>query len=280
MRLQHIIQAVFGEPWLISEQGHAAIVRTLEAHLPELAKLGLGDPEMKRPDGSGYCGMAVASPQMTIENGVAIIPVGGVLASKITAIERGGGAVDYRDIINDLREAVEDSEVDRIVLDVDSPGGTVLGCEECYQAVRAAADEKHLIAFTAGKMCSAALKISLPAHEIVATPSAAVGSVGVFSAFTDYSEMAKKLGINVEVFTSGKYKGMGLAGTSLSTAQRVHLQDQVDTLANEFKAQVLEHRYSVRPEAMEGQVFSGSRAISAGYVDSLANSIEDMLERI
>jgi ClpP class serine protease len=108
------------------------------------------------------------------------------------------GATDTSEILRAVEEARAHPEVSTVLLDIDSPGGSVNGTPELAQAVRDLAERKHVYAFTEGQMCSAAYWIASQCDGIYMTPSARVGSIGVIMALRDTSEAFGQMGVKVE----------------------------------------------------------------------------------
>ncbi|WP_229193601.1 S49 family peptidase, partial [Bradyrhizobium brasilense] len=77
-----------------------------------------------------------------------------------------------------VARAADDQDVAGIILDVDSPGGTVSATVEAAGAVAAASTKKPVIAVANTLAVSAAYWIASQAGELVMTPSADVGSIG------------------------------------------------------------------------------------------------------
>jgi signal peptide peptidase SppA len=267
MRFQHILQAIYSEPWLIKPQAHGVIREFMARRLA-------GDQPPKREDGE-FCGDKVEVAQAEeIKDGVYLIPVGGILARKVGKFERAMGVVDTLDIRDELDWAEESKDIHSIVMDFDSPGGIVTGTPEL--ADRIAAVDKPLFAFTGSMMCSAAYWLAAGAKRIYATKGADIGSIGVYIPFYDESAAYENAGVKVEMFRSGDYKGMGFPGTSLTDAQRKQLQGEVITLANDFQQHILSLR-DVPIDAMQGQSFMGNQALANGLIDELVGGIEDVL---
>lgn len=221
-------------------------------------------------------GEEVEEETMEVVEGVAVIPVSGIIGRGISGI---GGCCDTDDVMRDIEEAETRDDVKAILFDIDSPGGMVNGTPEL--ADRIAAIAKPNAAFTAGDMDSAAYWLGCATSRIYATKSANVGSIGVYSAFTDLSRMADQMGIKVDVIASGKYKGAGVPGTSLSQEQRELLQRQVNDLADEFKVHVSANRDGlVDMDAMQGQSFAASAGLSEHLIDEIVGCKEDVIDRL
>lgn len=267
MKFQNILQKVYHEPWLITPGAHAAIVSLVESRIL--------DPNFRSErEGTDYCGDKVELPQMEIIDGIAHIPIGGVIGIKLSSFEKGSGAVDSRDVFSEIEQAEERKDVRGIILDIDSPGGMVSGTPEL--AERIAQCNKPVFAFTDGLMCSAAYWIAASADRIYSTSSAEIGSIGVYIPWVDSSARYEEAGYKVKLFKAGKYKGMGYPGTSLSKDQENLLQSRVDSIANDFYEQVRTMRGDVEDETMQGQTFGGKEALRLNLVDELVKSKEDV----
>jgi signal peptide peptidase SppA len=208
-------------------------------------------------------------------DGIGVIPCVGVIGKNLSPIEKMMGAVD----VNELSDAIDafagNPDVQKIALQVSSPGGTVTGIEELANKVRSVG--KPTMAYTDSEMCSAAYWIASAADKVTVSPSSTVGSVGVYIAIPDYSAAAEMAGIKMVVIKSGKFKGAGIEGTSLDESQLANLQESVDTIHGEFKSAVNMKRKMVKADAMEGQTFSGKQAAAQGLVTGLADSFSEAL---
>jgi signal peptide peptidase SppA len=207
------------------------------------------------------------------EDGTGVIPIVGPIGKGLAPIERMTGAVDVNDIADTIDEYCMNPQVTRIAFQVSSPGGTVTGVEELANKVRNIS--KPTMAYTDSEMASAAYWVASAADKVVASPSSTVGSIGVYMTVADMTEMAKAQGIKMVVIKSGKFKGAGIPGTSLSEEQVANLQDSVDAIHADFKASVLQTRKLVKAEDMEGQVFSGKQAAQRNLVTGLADSFNE-----
>ena len=217
----------------------------------------------------------VAPKPYVTADGIGVIPVVGVIGKGLSPLEKMMGAVDVNDLADTVDAFAANPEVEKIALQVSSPGGTVTGVEELANKVRSLG--KPTLAYTDSEMASAAYWIASAADRVVASPSATVGSIGVYIAIPDYSAAAEMAGIKMVVIKSGKFKGAGIEGTSLNADQIENLQASVDTIHAEFKDAVNMKRKLVKAEAMEGQVFSGKQAATQGLVTGLADSFNAAL---
>lgn len=233
------------QPWLITSEAMQSMAAQAAAYF---------DARFSLPE-------AAENPLLTIEDGVGIIRLHGPLMRDPDLISTLlFGATDINQVADAVRQAADSKEVKSILLDIDSPGGTVNGTPELAQVVADASRLKTIYAFSAGQMCSAAYWVASQCQAVYASPSARVGSIGVMLPFIDSAEKFRSQGLKVEVFAAGKFKGMGTPGVPLSEEQRALLQADVEEIAADFKEAVLARGRRIPDEAMEGQSFSARKA--------------------
>jgi signal peptide peptidase SppA len=215
-------------------------------------------------------------PEMVMEDGIATIPVKGVLVSGMPTIYERYGFLNTEKVISNILAAKE-AGARGILLDVNSPGGMVSGTIELGEVVADLQKEGFPIkAVTFGEMCSAAYWLSAGARGIFASKSADVGSIGVYVAHVDVSMAFEKFGYRVQVFKAGKLKGMGYPGTSLTEEQKDHIQARVDRIYSLFTNHVTTYRGKIPESAMQGQSMMAPEALENGLIDGIVKSIDEV----
>jgi len=233
------------QPWLITPDALASMVVAARAFLD-------APPKLPPPPESSL---------LALEDGIGVLSIRGPIIRHPDPLSVAlFGALDTEAVSAAVREAGDRADVQAVLLDIDSPGGTVSGTPELAQGVLDLSQKKPVYAFSAGQMCSAAYWVASQAQAIYATPSARVGSIGVILPFIDSSEAFKQAGLKVEVFAAGKFKSAGTPGVPLTDAQRALLQSDIEDTAAEFRAAVLARGRKIPPEAMEGQTIPGRLA--------------------
>jgi signal peptide peptidase SppA len=218
-----------------------------------------------------------SNPLLSVEDGVGVVAIEGPILRKPDLFARIlMGATDSEEIGAALREAGDRDDIKAVFLDIDSPGGTVLGIPELAAAVNSLNERKPVYAFTSGLMCSAAYWIGCQARAVYATPSAQVGSIGVVQAILDDSAALESRGLKVEVFAVGKYKSIGAPGTPLTDDQRELIRGNLAETARDFHAAVLARGRAIPAEAMEGQSFSGKQAQRFNLAGTVPDRTEAM----
>ena len=272
-RYRHVVRAVYENPWAI-------LPEKLDAIRELLAMRARGDrfskAEIRARIGEQR---AAISPQPTVGQ-VAVISVIGSIMPRANTMSEISGAVSCEAISRAFDAALNDPNVTAIVLDVDSPGGTVGGVQELAAKIYAARGQKRIVALANTLAASAAYWIASAAEEFVVTPSGTVGSIGVFTIATDYSQMDAELGIKHTVVQAGKYKAEFAVGPYSEEAIAA-LQQRIDAIYSTFVEAVAQHR-GVTPAKVEagygqGRVLLAQEALAAGMVDRIA-TLEEVLQ--
>lgn len=233
------------QPWLIAPEALRAMATKA---------FGFFDNKVKLPE-------PTSNPLLCVEDGIGIISLHGPMMRHPDLISQLlFDALDIEDAMDAVNEAAERDDVEAILLDIDSPGGTVNGTPELAQSVADASQQKYVYAYSAGQMCSAAYWVAAQCDAIYASPSARIGSIGVILPYLDDTEALKNEGLKVEVFSAGKFKSMGTPGVPLTDEQRTLLQSDVEEIAKDFRSAVLARGRKIPDSAMEGQSFSTRNA--------------------
>ena len=212
---------------------------------------------------------------LSVDDGVATVAIKGRLVNSVSCWNSLFGLTGYAEIRDALVAAAEDPDVKHILLDIDSGGGAVSGCDDTAKLIRTINDRvKPVTAFTDGAMFSAAYWLGCAAGEVYAGKSAGVGSIGVISTHAEYSEMHKKSGVGVTVVRAGKYKALANSNEPLTAEGRAQIQAAVDSVYGIF----VEHVSTMRGRSYEyadkqmadGKEFFGQAAADVGLVDRIA----------
>jgi signal peptide peptidase SppA len=208
-----------------------------------------------------------------VVNGVAIVPVCGTLVHKLGSIRPYSGMTGYDGIRFNLAQALDDSDVRGIALDIDSPGGEVCGLFDLVDAIYAARGRKPIWAILNEHAYSSAYAIASAADRIFVPRTGGVGSIGVIALFADVSKMLQASGITVNVIQFGARKSDGLNAIPLSPEARARFQSDVDTLGQLFVATVARNR-GIEPElvlATEADAFLGAEGVRLKLADAVAS---------
>ena len=265
MRLIDIINA----PWAVTPDMLSEVQEIYGRHLRgdkiDLDKLraDTGKPFATEPQG------------YTVEDGVAVLAIDGVISKRMNLMSRISGGVSTELVGRDFQAALHDAKVEAIVLAIDSPGGTVDGTPELAAQIFAARGLKPILACTDGMMCSAAYWIGAAADAVfISSEVAQVGSIGVVAKHMDVSAAEAKQGIKTTEITAGKYKRAASQYAPLNEEGRAMIQDSIDHVYGVFVEDIAAFRGATVADVLatmaDGRVFNGSQAITAGLVDGVA----------
>ena len=210
-----------------------------------------------------------------VNKGVAIISMEGVLAKKMNLLTQISGGTSMQQVGQAVQTAADSPDIRAIVLNVDSPGGTVDGTQDLATVIaQVRRSGKPITAFTGGMMASAALWIGAAAGRIViGGDTTAVGSIGVIATHTDLSKRDEAQGIKTTEIVSSRFKNVPSAHEPLSEEGRDLLQQTVNHLHRVFVRDLASFRGVEAEELNEragtGQVFLGKQAIEVGLADEM-----------
>jgi signal peptide peptidase SppA len=202
---------------------------------------------------------------------VAVVKLEGVIdkgMSEMDAMCYGG--IDLNRLDSELANIAGNPQINRVVLAINSPGGGVIGVPETAKRIAALRQTKEVHAYVDVMACSAGYWLASQADVITATPSAIVGSIGVYTVALDLSAAYEADGINVQLIKAGKHKDRGSNHRPLTNEERADIQASVDEIHAGFKSACTDLR-SISEDDMEGQTFTGAEAEEKGLVDILTN---------
>lgn len=224
-----------------------------------------------------------AAPAARQSGAVAVLPLFGVITQRAGMMSEFSGGTSVEKFTQLFRQAVADPQVASVVIEADSPGGTVRGVPELAEEVFRAREKKRVVAAVNGMAASAAYMIIAGAREIHASPSSAAGSIGVYTMHYDFSGMAEKEGVKVSHIAAGRFKTEGNEFEPLSAGARAFLQSQVDAYYDLFVQAVAKGRGATPKEVREGhgegRMLIASQAKREGLVDRIA-TLDETLERL
>jgi signal peptide peptidase SppA len=260
---------VINSPWAIQPSKLMEIQGIYATHLRgdkidiKGVEAALGRPLNNQP--MGY----------SVTDGVAVLPINGVISKRMNLMQQISGGTSSELVASDLKAAMNDPAVKAIILQIDSPGGTVDGTETLGNLVRQANAVKPVVAFADGMMASAAYWIGSAASSIYISDSVAqIGSIGVVATHQDISAAEATRGVKTTEITAGKFKRAASQFGALTETGKQTIQDQVDTIYSVFVQAVATNRGvsvdTVLENMADGRVFIGQQAIDAGLVDGVS----------
>jgi len=216
--------------------------------------------------------------------GVAVLPLEGVVGKRMNLFTQISGGVSTDLAKQQIAEALEDSAVEAVILQVDSPGGTVDGTAELADFIYQSRGDKPIYALADGLMASAAMWFGSAADKVfIKDNTTMTGSIGVVASHFDISKWEEKVGVKTTEISAGKYKRISSQYAPLSEEGRADIQAKVDYLYSVFVDAVARNRgvdvETVLTNMADGRVFVGRQAVAAGLVDGVS-TLEDLIVKI
>lgn len=274
MKYAHVARYVMETPWAILRSKLDEIEAILQFHMegnkftPEELRARLGEPFQQ--------------PESAKRGAVAVLPLRGVIAHRMGGMSEMSGAMSTERFSSMFRQALADESISAILIDVDSPGGTIAGVTELANEIHAARGRKPIVAHVNALAASAAYWIASAADRIESTPSGQVGSIGVITTeHIDTSKADERDGITRTVVSAGKYKAEGHG--PLTDEAKAALQAMVDDAYGVMVKDIARGRNvdvaTVRGGFGEGRIVSAKEALKGGMIDRIA-TLDETLARL
>lgn len=274
MKDLHLIRFALDNDWAI-----------LPTKIPELMSvLAFHASGQKRTPEEIHALIGEPTPAESAKRGaIAVLPLRGVIAHRAGSLDESSGGASVERFTSMFRQAMSNDAVGTIVIDVDSPGGTVAGVQEIAAEMQAAKGRKPVVAVANSLMASAAYWIAAQADEIVSIPSGTVGSIGVFTAHQDLSAALEQEGVKVTLISAGKFKTEGNPFEPLSDEAKAVIQARVDEAYGNFVKAVAKGRgvavADVRNGYGQGRALPAKDALAAGMIDRIG-TLDDTIARL
>lgn len=202
---------------------------------------------------------------------VAVVDIKGAITEQISA-------PNANKIIQSLQKAFEAPNVNAVILDINSPGGSPVQSAQIYREIvrlRVEYPDMPVVAVGADMMASGAYYIASAADSIYADPTSIVGSVGVVMSGFGFSPLMDKVGVERRVYTAGESKAFMDPFLDESPEVLSHIDSMLvnihETFINDVKAGRGDRLKGTDDELFNGLVWTGEQALSFGLIDGLGS---------
>lgn len=273
MNYDQAISVMQRAPWAIVPETLTAVVDLLRS-----------EPQDGKQTAAGLQALTGGAPgggRASIRGAVAVLPLHGIITQHRSVFSELLGGTSTDGFGQEFMRVVRDPSVATVIIDVDSPGGSVYGLEELAGEIYAARRRKRLIAIANSRMASGAYWIGTAAAELVVTPGGEVGSIGIVAAHTDVSE-AKRMAGATPLCSAGCYQAEAMPHQPSGDPARAAIQADVESWYASFISAVARHR-GVRPADVRhgfagGRVVRDDEVVRLGMADRVA-TLEDTIEQ-
>jgi len=213
------------------------------------------------------------------KDAVAVIPLYGVITQGNSSRSWENGS---QQLAKRIRAMADKKEVKAILLDINTPGGSVGAVQEIYSAVLRAKREtkKPFVARFGEVSASGGYYVASACDLIVAEPGTITGSIGVIFSVSNFEGLMKKVGMKNETIKSGKFKDIGSPVRDMTAEERKLLQAMIDDSYAQFVTAVAEGRQMPLEKVKQladGRIYTGRQAQEVGLVDKLGD-LRDALD--
>ncbi|NHQ83172.1 S49 family peptidase [Chromobacterium vaccinii] len=220
-------------------------------------------------------------PYRIVGNGVALIPVMGPMVQRGGWIDAMCGIASYDRVASLVAAAMADGDVRAVLLEVDSPGGSVAGLFTLVDRLQAWGEQKPIWTYANEAAFSAAYAVASATEKIYLPSTAMVGSIGVIAMHVDQSKRDLAQGYSYTPIFAGAKKAAGNSHAPLDDATRADMQREIDRLYGKFADHVAAGRSLDRQAvaATEAGLLNADDALAGGFADGIA-SIEDVIQML
>jgi len=297
MKFAHVAQQMFNRPLLLEPRKADIVVAALADRLGIVQLSTVRDGRQVALDAEALSGEKMAALEddparykpYTVSDGVAVIPIEGILVNK-WGLHPYSGLTGYDGIMVKLLEANEDPDVEAIVLEIDSCGGEVAGCQDLADMIFAVSQrgggDKPVWAILSEVAYSAAYWLASACDRIILPETGGVGSIGVLVMHVDWQDALDEAGIKVSLIHAGSHKVDGNPYEHLPKDVRDSLQEEVEDIRLMFAGAVAQNRglkledvLATEARCYPGGSRNGRRtALDAGLADAVMSPMEAWTE--
>ena len=275
MNHELLVAEFLSTPWALMPERLSAVSAVL-------ARWSLGTAPSDQKKGRIKADRALRDARRQASNaavggGIAVLPLYGVITQRGNMVQdvSGPGSTSTQQFGSALRQLLADDTVGQILIDIDSPGGSVYGVAELADEIQSARAQKPVVAIANSLAASAAYWIGCAASEFYVTPGGEVGSIGVWQAHQDYSKALDEAGVKTTLISAGKFKVEGNPYAPLDEDAQAFMQTRVDEYYTAFTRSVAKGRgvpiAQVRDAMGQGRVLGADAALTQGMVDGVAS---------
>jgi signal peptide peptidase SppA len=271
MKRQLILGALASQYWALEPR----YLETMAGVLQRWATGGGASPEVMADVQAAQAARAArGKANSSIGGGIAVLPLYGVVSQRASLIDEiCDGGTSTEKFTRAFREAMADEAVGGILIDIDSPGGSVFGVADLYDEIMSARGVKPVYGFVNSLCASAAYWIGSACSQLIAVKGSMTGSIGVYTQHFDWSKAMEMAGVSQEFISAGKYKVEGNQYGPLTDEGRAFTQSQIDAYYAAFTQAVSKGRgvaiAQVRDGMGQGRCLLPADAQAANMIDAV-----------
>ncbi len=204
---------------------------------------------------------------------IALLYAVGTITSGESVFDSVSGVAVGSDTFSEwLRKVRVDTDIDAVVIRVDSPGGSAIASEVIWREIMLTRNVKPVVISMGDVAASGGYYMAAAGHAIVAQPGTLTGSIGVVTGKFVMQGALEKLGVGTAAVSEGRLAEMSSPFRPFSREERARIEEQMQAVYDLFLERVAEGRAApvAKIDAVaQGRVWTGRQARELGLVDEL-----------
>jgi protease-4 len=183
---------------------------------------------------------------------------------------------DYRSKV--LKEIAEENSVKAVIVNIDSPGGGIVGSEILFDDLREIAIKKPIVVVMGSVAASGGYMAAVASDYIIAHNGTLTGSIGVLMESPEVTELANKIGVKFNTYKSSPLKGSPSPFEKPNIAIDLVIKESIADSFEFFSGLIQERRgdkiKKTAKTVFDGRIFTGRQALEAGLIDEIGGTKE------
>jgi protease-4 len=203
-----------------------------------------------------------------------------LIKPNLIQIEIHGPILNADKILKEFDKAKE-ANIKGVLIDIDSPGGSVAPSVEIAEAIKSLKKLKPVIVYSSGTMTSGGYYSAIWANKIIANPGSLVGSIGVIFQSANVQKLLDNIGVESQSAKSGAYKEVGTPTREWNKIEKAEIQKVIDDTYDMFVSDVAKARglkKSNHKEYADAHIFTARQAHKVGLVDIVGTKYRAIIE--
>jgi protease IV len=202
---------------------------------------------------------------------VALISVEGTITGN-GASYLGSNTISSKDVVSFIESAAENEQIEVILIEINSPGGSAVATDEIATAIKRA--KKPTVSLIREAGASGGYWVASATDHIIANKMSITGSIGVLSSYMEFSELMDKYGISYQRLVAGDKKDVGTPFKKLTEDEEKYLQGKINKIHDYFIEEIATNRDLDKEQVKQlatGEIFLGVEALDLGLIDQLGD---------
>ncbi|MCS7205576.1 MAG: signal peptide peptidase SppA [Leptospiraceae bacterium] len=209
-----------------------------------------------------------------MQEGIAKIKLKGIIHNDETLSD----GIYAQQVVDWIQEIKDNINLLGVLIEIDSPGGEVGATKMIYNALMSLRKEKPVVVYITNIAASGGYYIASAADKVLSYETAIIGSIGVIMLRPNLQSLLEKIGIEVYVLKSGKYKDISYPFRNLSEEEKEMYNEILETAYMGFISDVALGRKQsekvVKDDWAEGRIFSAKKAKAYQMIDDFGGEEE------